>query len=198
MLFLITNRKIIRNKTFIEVIEKAVAGGVEAVILREKDLTYDELLPIAKAVRKITKEKNALLIINRNLEVAKAVGADGYHTGFYDFIKTSFNWKGSLGVSVHSLEEAILAEKKGANYLLASHVYKTDCKKGLAPKGLNFIKEIKENVNIPVIALGGITNKNVREVLLTGVEGIAVMSFIVSSEDPYTAAQKLKENMRIV
>ncbi|QZY55305.1 thiamine phosphate synthase [Crassaminicella profunda] len=195
MLFLITNRKIIKKGTFIEVIKKAVAGGVEGVILREKDLTYDELLPIAQEIKKITKEKNILLIINRNLEVAKTVGAEGFHIGFHDLMIGKPDWEGRLGVSVHSLEEAILAEKNGADYLLASHVYATDCKKGLAPRGVNFIKEIKENVNIPVIALGGINPENTREVLSTGIEGIAVMSSIMAVEDPCAAAQMFKNKI---
>ncbi|MCT4606157.1 MAG: thiamine phosphate synthase [Marinisporobacter sp.] len=198
MLCLITNRKIIRNGTFKEVIEKAVGGGVDRVILREKDLTYDELLPIAQEIRKITKENNASLMINRNLEVAKAVGADGFHIGFHDLMIDKPDWKGLLGISVHSLEEAVLAEKKGADYLLASHVYATDCKKGLAPRGISFIKEIKEHVNIPVIALGGINPENMREVLSIGIEGVAVMSFVMATEDPYTAAQKFKCKMDIV
>ncbi|MCT4621254.1 MAG: thiamine phosphate synthase [Marinisporobacter sp.] len=198
MLCLITNREIIKNGTFKEVIEKAVAGGVDRVILREKDLIYDELLPIAQETRKITKENNASLIINRNLEVAKAVDADGFHIGFHDLITAKPDWQGLLGVSIHSLEEAVLAEKNGADYLLASHVYATDCKKGLAPRGISFIKEIKKYVNIPVIALGGIKLENVGEVLSTGVDGIAVMSAIMASESPYTAVKKFKCKMDTV
>lgn len=195
MLVLITNRKMVKEDTFSETIEKAVAGGVDAVILREKDLGYDELYEIAKDIKKRIKDKDTYLIINSNLEVAKAVNADGYHIGFHDFMKEKHNWNNIIGVSVHSVEEAILAEKNGASYLIASHVFETDCKKGLAPRGLDFIKEIKSNVNIKVIALGGIKLENVEKVVSTGVEGVAVMSSIMAAEDPYRIASQFKNKM---
>ncbi|QEK10998.1 thiamine phosphate synthase [Crassaminicella thermophila] len=196
MLFLITNRKILRKGTLDEVIEKAVSAKVDAIILREKDLCYEKLLLVAKKIQKKIQGKNILFIINSNLEVAKAINADGYHVGFNDFIKRNFNWQGLLGVSVHSLEEAVFAQKQGASYLLASHIFETDCKKGLEPKGIDFIKEMKKNISIPIIALGGIKPENVKQVLSAGAKGVAVMSYIMASIDPYTSAKKLKDMMR--
>ncbi|PAB59510.1 hypothetical protein CCE28_09860 [Anaeromicrobium sediminis] len=195
MLFLITNRNMIKRPTLSHVIEEAIDGGVNAIVLREKDLSYDELIIIAKDIKDKIQHKDVLFIINRNLKVAKEINLDGYHMGFHDLVKEKPKWHKLLGVSVHSLEEAIIAEEKGASYLLASHVYETDCKKGLKGRGIDFIKEIRENVNIPVIALGGINHENVEEVMSTGVEGVAVMSYIMTDEHPFMAAKRIKDNM---
>ncbi|MCT4595683.1 MAG: thiamine phosphate synthase [Anaeromicrobium sp.] len=195
MLFLITNRHMIKRPTLSHVIEEAIDGGVNGIILREKDLAYEELIVIAKEIKEKIKDKDVLFIINRNLKIGKEINLDGYHIGFHDLVGKKPIWNNLLGVSVHSLEEAIMAEKKGASYILASHVYETDCKKGLKGRGIDFIKEIKENTNIPLIALGGINHENVKEVMSTGVEGVAVMSYIMAAEDPYMSAKKIKDHM---
>ncbi|WP_427340154.1 thiamine phosphate synthase [Caloranaerobacter sp. DY30410] len=192
MLYLITNRKIIKKDSFYEVIEDAVKGGVDAVILREKDLSYNELLPIAVKLKNILSSYNIPLIVNGDLDIAKNIKAAGFHTSFDRFIKEKIEFKGLLGVSVHSLEEAIISEKYGASYILASHIFETECKKGLKPKGIKMIEEIKMNVKIPVIALGGINHENIDKVLSAGADGIAVMSYIMASEEPFLSAKKLK------
>ncbi|GAA0731891.1 hypothetical protein GCM10008906_00860 [Clostridium oceanicum] len=127
--------------------------------------------------------------------MAKEINADGFHTNFENFINKNIEFNGLIGVSVHSLEEAVLAEKNGASYLLASHIYKTDCKKGLKPRGLDFIKSIRENTFIPLIGLGGINDENLEDVILKGADGIAVMSYIMADENPFKSAQKLKNNL---
>ena len=126
MLYLITNRKIIKKDNFFEVIEDAVKGGVDVVILREKDLSYNELLPIAVKLKNILSSYNIPLIVNGNLDIAKNIQAAGFHTSFNRFIKEIIKFKGLLGVSVHSLEEAIFSERYGADYVLASHIFETD------------------------------------------------------------------------
>ncbi|SHH57829.1 thiamine-phosphate pyrophosphorylase [Caloranaerobacter azorensis DSM 13643] len=192
MLYLITNRKIIKKDSFIKVIEDAVKGGVDVVILREKDLSYNELLPTAVKLKNILDGYNIPLIVNGNLDVAKNIKASGFHTSFDRFIKEKIEFKGLLGVSVHSLEEAMISEEYEANYILASHIFETECKKGLKPKGIKMIEEIKRNVKIPVIALGGINHENIDKVLSAGADGIAVMSYIMASEEPFLSAKKLK------
>lgn len=195
-LFLITNRRLVKEGSFFSRIERAVAGGIDSIILREKDLSYEELLPIAKEIKDSVKKEGTQLIVNANLEVAEAISAEGYHIGYETFMKNKPSFDGLVGVSVHSLEEAIEAEKQGANYLLASHVFETNCKAGLEPKGLAFIELILSRVKIPVIALGGINLENVRSVVSLGVEGIAIMSGIMEAEDPYRITQAFKEKMK--
>ncbi|MEN6327656.1 MAG: thiamine phosphate synthase [Syntrophomonas sp.] len=192
-IYLITNRKLVTNGNFLSVIEQAIAGGIDAIILREKDLPGDNLLKIAVQVKEIIAGRPVLLIINNNLEVAKAVQADGYHTNFDKFMEQPSVFDGYNGVSVHNLDEAMQAEKNGSSYLLASHIFATDCKKGVKPKGPQLIKNIKDNVNIPVIALGGISPENSDQVLGAGADGIAVMSYIMQSSNPFEATKKFKK-----
>lgn len=196
LLYIVTNRNIVKYGDLYSVVQKAVESGVDAIILREKDLPFEELRLMAEKIKDIIADKNVRLIINGNIEVARKMKTAGFHIGFEKFMKQKYKFDGLLGVSVHSLEEAVLAEKNGANYILAGHVYETDCKKGLKPRGVEFIKSITSSVNIPVIALGGIDEKNVKQVLSSGADGVAVMSYIMAAEDPYISTKLLKNNMK--
>jgi thiamine-phosphate pyrophosphorylase len=191
-LYLITNRKLAADGNFFGIIDQAIAGGIDAIILREKDLPGNILLKYALKLKEIIAGRRVLLIINNNLEVANALPADGYHTNYDNFMQKQEIFNGYKGVSVHNLDEAIKAEKSGASYILASHIFATDCKKGLKPKGLQLIRDIKRNVSIPVIALGGISPQNSNQVLDAGADGIAVMSYIMQSSNPFESAKQLK------
>ncbi|WP_138203007.1 thiamine phosphate synthase [Haloimpatiens lingqiaonensis] len=196
-LYLITNRKLVKNHNFFHVISESIKGGVDTIILREKDLNEQELISYGKKIKEVIGYRKVKLMINGNLSVVKAVKADGYHMKFKDFLdKKPKNI--SVGVSVHSVEEAMICEEKGADYILVSHIYPTDCKKGLQPKGVNFIKEVRSKVSMPIIALGGINPENAREAIENGADGVAVMSYIMASEEPFISAKKLKENIKIV
>lgn len=197
MLYLITNRKLIKSGNLYSVVLEALRGGTKAVILREKDLSYKELLPIVFKLRNITNSFGAELIINGNLKASRISNANFFHVGIKDFENYKLDLNGILfGLSVHSIEEAIDAEKYGARYILASHIFQTDCKKGLEPKGINFIENVKSKVNIPVIALGGINEKNIKDVIRAGADGAAVMSYIMASDDPYSAAKRMAGRIR--
>lgn len=192
-LYLVTNRNLLADAVpLVQVIEQAVQGGVDAVILREKDLSADELLRLAQQIKKVIAGQSVKLIINNHLQVARAIEADGYHTGYKNYINHPPLFNGFKGISVHSPDEAVIAEKKGADYLLAGHIFATDCKKGLEPKGIRMLKDIKSSVNIPVIALGGINPGNAEQVYAAGADGIAVMSYIMKADDPCQAAKQLK------
>ncbi|MGH4123490.1 MAG: thiamine phosphate synthase [Clostridium sp.] len=195
MLYLITNRKLANNNDFYKIIDEAIIGGISAIILREKDLSYAELLTIAKKVKKVIGSRDVNLIINSNLEVAKEVEAYGFHLCFEKFIGTKLSFKGIIGVSVHSLYQAIEAQKQGADYLLLGHIFQTDCKKGLPPRGLELIKTIKKNVTIPIIALGGIKPENILVVMESGADGAAVMSTIMQAEDPCIITKQYVDKM---
>lgn len=195
MLYLITNRKLSGSKEFHKVMDEAIKGGISAIILREKDLPYEKLLSMAKKLKKVIGSRDVKLIINNNLEVAKDVEAYGFHLSFEKFIETKISFKGIIGVSVHSLEESIAAEKQGADYLLVGHIFETDCKKGLPPRGIELIKSIKKNVTIPIIALGGISSKNILEVIEAGADGAAIMSTIMQAEDPYIVTKQYIDEM---
>lgn len=199
MLYLITNRNLIKSGNIYSVVLEALRGGAQAVILREKDLPYNELLPMAFKLKNITNAFSCELIINSNLKAAKMATANFFHIGIENFKKEKLDLGGMLfGLSVHSLEEAAEAEKLGAKYILASHIFKTDCKKGLEPKGIEMIKRIKSKVSIPVIALGGINEYNAKRVIEAGANGIAVMSYIMASDNPYLAAKSLRDKIQSV
>ncbi|MEW6623011.1 MAG: thiamine phosphate synthase [Bacillota bacterium] len=194
MLYLVTNRKLAKIN-FYQVIEEAVAGGVDAIILREKDLSTQALKKMAMKIKECIQKHPVKLMVNSNLQVAREIEGAGCHIPFSFMLKEKPAFNGLLGVSVHSLEEAVIAEKNGANYLLAGHVFETRCKEGMKPRGIQWIQSLKEEVNIPVIAIGGIHQQNLPHLLETGVDGIAVMSLIMEAENPYRVTKQLKEIM---
>lgn len=176
----VTNRKLCND--FYKRIKEISKSNLKYLILREKDLEYKELLIMAKNVQSILKDSNIKLIINSNVEVAEEVNAYGIQLSFKDFCENKGkNFNGIKGVSVHSLSEAIEAEKRGANYIIYGHVFNTDCKKGLKPRGLIEFKEICNKVNIPVYAIGGINKENYKSVLEIGADGVAVMSSLMKN-----------------
>lgn len=201
MLYLITNRKL-ANKDFFQVIEEGVMSGIDAVILREKDLDYDELKPIAQKIKSIidkyniNNKKNIKLMINSNHGVAVDIKAHGLHMTYNDFINKNVEFRGEIGVSVHSIEEAVECEKRGADYIIISHIFPTECKKNLNPKGIEFIKDVRKKVQIPIIALGGINKDNIKTIMKAEADGAAVMSGIMASDNPSKTVIELKENMR--
>lgn len=174
----VTNRKLCKN--FYERISEIAKSNLDYLILREKDLNYNELLDMACKVKDVLKESDIKLIINSNIYVATKIEAFGVQVSFDYFREKGKEFKrGITGVSIHSLNEAIKAEKLGADYLLYGHVFKTECKKDLEPRGLKELEEINKIVKIPLYAIGGINCSNYKEVLKTGVEGIAVMSSLM-------------------
>lgn len=184
MFYLITNRKLCGEDRFLEVISEAVEGGIDAIIVREKDLSYSELLAYAKEINKITQANKVKLIINNNIEVANEICADGFHMSYSRFVNEKIGFEGVKGVSIHSIEEGIIAQELGADYVLAGHIFPTECKKDLEPRGIEFIKELKERLIIPVIALGGITPENIMQLKGIGCNNYAVMSSVMNAIDP--------------
>lgn len=199
MLYLITNRHLIKDISYLKVIEESLHAGLDAVIFREKDLTAKEALPSAVELKKMTAQSGAKLIINTHLDVALEIGADFFHIGLQQLhpYQTRLGQCGlPFGLSIHHGEEALYAESLGASYLLASHIFPTDCKKDLAPKGLKLIRDIRSKTKLPLIGLGGITPDNGSKIIESGADGIAVMSSIMASPDPYKATNELKKALR--
>ncbi len=194
-LVLITDRKICDVK-LTDLIMQAVEGGVDTVQLREKDLNTRDLYNLAKEARGITKKNDAKLIINDRVDVAIAVEADGVHLGWQsldiDIVRRMIGHDMLIGFSAHSLKDAESAEKSGADYVSISPIFKTTHKDFfIKPFGVDGIGKIKEFVNIPVVALGGVNENNIEEVLKDGADGIAVISAILLSDDPEQSATNL-------
>jgi thiamine-phosphate pyrophosphorylase len=197
---LITNRKICEAK-LVDIISQAIDGGVETVQLREKDLSSVELYVLASEIREITMEKGANLIINDRVDIALAVDADGVHLGWKSLgiglVRKMIGHDKLIGFSAHNLQEAKKAEDSGADYVTISPIFDTVYKDYFVePLGTEKIGKIKEEIDIPVIALGGINENNVNGVLENGAYGIAVISAILQSEDPRQSANRLYKEIK--
>jgi len=199
MLTLITNRQICGDEKFIETVVRAIRAGVDQVILREKDLNTMTLKEFGQIFRTEMKP-NQNLIIHSDVEAAEAISADGVQLTFSCFMNMSKEDVCALkkdmhfivGVSVHSSTEAKSAVSHGATYLLASHVFNTDCKAGTPGRGVSFIEEICAVVDVPVIGLGGIDIANASKVISAGASGIAVMSGIMGAKDVSKVINRFK------
>lgn len=181
----VTNRKL-SQRPFLEQIKRVCQLRPEAIILREKDLSETEYAKLAEEVYNITTSYDVRLIIHTYINVARELGINTVHMSlhnmreyrkeFIDNVNKINNIK--TGCSIHSVEEAVEARNMGASYITAGHVYVTDCKKGLAPRGLDFLKNVCDSVDIPVYAIGGINIDDGRrkEVKKYGAAGSCIMS----------------------
>lgn len=188
-LYLITDRRLFSAQcSMYMAIESALAAGVNVVQLREKDLPVRELLDAALWMRELTKEYGAKLIVNDRVDVALAAGADGVHLG-RDSIPASAVRKIAgdkllIGFSTHSCEEAVGAERDGADFITLGPIYETPSKlKYGNPLGSDVLKEVKAATSIPVFAIGGIKPDRIREVREAGADGVAVISGILKAEN---------------
>lgn len=194
-LYLITDRNQVRSgQTLFSVVEEALKGGVKAVQLREKDLSKADLYPLALEMRKLTSRYNAKLLINRHVDIALEVNADGVHLGG-DAVEPAkarqrIGPDKLIGVSTHSMAEIIEATKLGADFVTFGPVYATPSKSIYGPaQGLIALAEACQVSSLPVFALGGIKTELIKDVLATGAYGVALISAIISSPDPLKAAQ---------
>ncbi len=197
---LITNRKIC-DARLADIISQAIDGGVKTVQLSEKDLSTVELYVLASEIREITREKGANLIINDRVDIALAVDADGVHLGWQslgiEIVRKMIGHDKLIGFSAHNLQEAKKAENSGADYVSISPIFDTAYKEYfIEPLGTEKIGKIKEEIDIPVIALGGINENNVNSALENGADGIAVISAILQSENPMQSASRLYREIK--
>lgn len=200
-LYLITDRTLVGSKEFYTSIRNALEGGVTLLQVREKDASVQEFYNIGLNLKKIAREYRVPLIVNDRVDIALALDADGIHIGQGDLppavIRRIIGPNKILGYSVSNLEQARAGERLGVDYLGAGPVYATGSKADASsPIGLNVLKNIKESVSIPVVGIGGIGLANLAEVKDTGIDGISVISAILSQEDPSRAARELGDLWR--
>ncbi len=196
-LYLITDRKQVKGN-LIDAVEDALKAGVKAVQLREKDITVRELMELSKSMKILTDQYKAKLFINDRVDVALCAGADGVHLGQSsmpaDAVKRIAKDKLLIGVSTHGVEEAIKAQKNGADFITLGPVYKTPSKiKYGEPVGIEILEDVKDLLRIPVFAIGGIKPENLSELKKTGADGVAVISGILSSENIYASTRNYME-----
>lgn len=198
MIIAVTNR-ILCKDNFLTRIEEICKAKPYAVILREKDLSDDDYETLAIECQKICNKHNVSLFINSKIEIAKKLNIKNIQLSFADFIQNHNNLKdfNMIGISVHSKDEALKAYTLGSSFLIVGHIFETDCKKGIVPKGLMFLKEIVDAVNIPVFAIGGITLSNVPEVKNTGAKGICIMSQLMTCPNPKDIFLEYKKLLKV-
>ena len=196
LLYAVTDRNWLNGQTLYEQVEEALKGGATFIQLREKDLTEEEFLEEAKKIQQLCKKYRVPFIINDNVKLAKEIDADGVHVGQSDMealdVRAQLGEDKIIGVSARTVEQALLAEKHGADYLGVGAVFQTGTKTDAREVEHSVLKEICTKVDIPVVAIGGITQDNVKELSGSGINGVAVISAIFAQKDIETATAKLK------
>lgn len=201
-LYLITNRKLFGDlPSFLSALEGALKGGAEAVQLREKDLEVRELLKLAYRVRKMTSDYGAAFFVNDRVDVALAAGADGVHlgeSGMPAFAARKVVGRDMLiGVSTHGVQQALQAEKDGADFVTLGPVFETPSKVGYGrPLGVEVLRQASGRLSIPIFAIGGISKESAEEVIRAGSRGVALISAVFASKDIKTETEELMRLFR--
>jgi len=201
-LYLVTDNQLAGQRDLTDIIEEGITGGVTIVQLREKSLDTGPFLKKAIDIHTITRKKNVPFIINDRIDIALACHADGVHLGQSDMpIEYARQILGDdylIGISISSVDEALEAQEKRADYIAISPVWSTPTKTD-TPRavGLEGIVEISEKIDIPIVGIGGINRENCKSVIEAGCHGIAVVSAIICSENPESAASELSSKIQV-
>lgn len=195
-LMLVTDRSRLGETPIETVVSLAVSGGVNVVQLREKGLSGGDLYRTAVTLHSVLRGR-AVFVVNDRVDVALACGADGVHLPEDSVpIKAAREIAGKsclIGRSVHSAAAAAQAESDGADYVIAGNVFETSSKPGKAAGGLELVREVAGAVQVPVIAIGGITAERAGDVIAAGADGVAVIRAVLEADDPQGAAARLRE-----
>ena len=195
-LYAVTNRMWLGNNSLIVQVEEGIKGGVTFVQIREKNIPFEEYVTLGKEIKEVTDKYHIPYVINDDVDVAIACGADGVHVGQQDMEASDVREKiGSdmiLGVSVQTVKQALLAQEKGADYLGVGAVFSTSTKLDADAVTFETLKAICNAVSIPVVAIGGISKETIIGLKGSGVDGVAVVSAIFAQDDIYAEAKELR------
>ena len=199
-LYVITDRGLSKGRSHLEVMRAAIEGGATAIQLRDKEATTRELVEVGRALRELARQRGVAFIVNDRVDVALAVDADGVHVGQDDMparlARKLLGLDKIVGVSASTVEEALQAQADGADYVSASPVFSTPTKPDAAPPtGLEGLRAFVEALRVPVVAIGGINEGNVGEVIKAGAAGVAVISAVVAAPDVAEAARRLRQRI---
>ena len=199
LLYAVTDRSWLGGETLRSQVERALKGGATFIQLREKELDEGDFLEEAKEIQKLCREYHVPFVINDNVEIAAAIGADGVHVGQSDMeagdVRRRLGPDKIIGVSAQTAEQALRAQEHGADYLGVGAVFPTGSKADATEVSRETLEEICRAVDIPVIAIGGIGRENVMELKGSGICGIAVISAIFAQKDIEAAAAELKKRV---
>ena len=195
LLYAVTDRHWLNGRTLYEVVKESLEGGATFIQLREKNLDDETFFEEAKELQELCREYNVPFIVNDNVDIALKMNADGMHVGQSDMeagnVRALLGPDKIIGVSAATVDEAVLAEKRGADYLGVGAVFPTGSKDDARDVDYKTLKAICNAVSIPVVAIGGITKDNIKELAGSGIEGIAVISAIYAQDDIKKAAEDL-------
>lgn len=201
-LYLITDTSVIRGLPLQEAVQKAILGGLKFLQYREKNLPPSISYETATALRRLTQDAGVTFIVNDDVSLALAVKADGVHLGQEDLpileARKILGDQSLIGISTHSVQEALAAETSGADYIGLGPIYPTMTKQTRPPLGCGVIHEVIEKVRIPIFAIGGINLTNLKEVLEAGTTGVAVISAILTSPDITQASRTFLQTIASV
>lgn len=196
LLYAITDRHWLNGKTLYSQVELALKGGATMIQIREKDLDENAFLKEAEQIQSLCAKYCVPFIVNDNVELAVKIGADGVHVGQSDMsakdVRALIGKDKILGVSAQTVEQALEAQKCGADYLGTGAVFPTGSKDDAQVLGVQTLKEICSAVNIPVVAIGGISKDNILELKKSGIAGVSVISAIFAQNDIVAATAELK------
>ena len=185
-----------------ELARAMIDGGVDVIQVRAKDLTHPVRVQLCAAVIGAAFRFGVPVIVNDDIAAAFETGADGVHLGQEDWSTIPSDERQArlaairiVGISTHSLDQALAAERDGANYIGVGPVFATATKPGVAPVGLDLVRQVSERVAVPFFAIGGINMDNIGQVMEAGARRVAVVSALLKAEDPRGAARALKERL---
>lgn len=200
MVYAITDRYWLNGAKLADQVEDVLKNGATFLQLREKSFTHEEMVAEAKEIKAIAAKYQVPFVINDDIYAVKEIDADGVHIGQSDMeyrkAREILGEDKIIGLSAGNLQEAIDAEKMGADYIGVGAVFHTDTKKDTTAMSFEELKEITDTVSIPVVAIGGISADNLMQLAGTGIDGISVISAIFGQEDPGAATKKLVELTR--
>jgi len=195
-LYAVTDRKWLGGNSFRDQVEACIKGGVTFVQLREKNIPFEEYVQLGKEIRQVTNQYHIPFVINDEVEVAIACGADGVHVGQQDMeagnVRRKIGEERILGVSVQTASQALLAQEQGADYLGVGAIFSTATKTDADAVSFETLKEICSAVSIPVVAIGGISKETILKLKGSGIDGVAVVSAIFAQEDICKASRELR------
>lgn len=198
--YLVTDTDMCPREKLIDVVGEAIRGGVTLIQLREKEISTREFYNEAVLLKELCKKNGVPLIINDRLDIALAVDADGIHVGQSDMpievIRRILSRDKIIGLSAGNVHDAEEAVKGGADYLGVGAVFRTATKKDANDVGIEMLEKVRAAVKIPIVGIGGINSNNIEKLYGTGIDGVAVVSCIMASDDPYNAAKQLAEKMK--
>ncbi|MBS6955268.1 MAG: thiamine phosphate synthase [Enterocloster asparagiformis] len=196
LLYAVTDRSWLNGRTLYDQVEEALAGGATLIQLREKELDREHFLEEARELKALCRRYGAPFVINDSVDIAAAVDADGVHVGQSDMAAGDVRFRLGpdkiIGVSAQTVDQALLAERSGADYLGVGAVFHTGTKRDATDVSYETLREICRAVKIPVVAIGGINRGNVEQLAGSGICGVAVVSAIFAQQDIRAVAADLR------